>query len=547
MSVFKMGRGGSAPSVTAESLRAHATALTDALEAGGAQLPAPEVERARAVLEKVTERGRHTGAHTVVAFAGATGSGKSSLFNAVVGGAVATTGARRPTTATPTAAVWGPEPAGELLDWLQVGSRHQVTTERGTPLDGLVLLDLPDFDSRESANRAEAERVLSFVDVFVWVTDPQKYADARLHDDYVAAMRHYDAVTIVVLNQADRLTTAQLGECSADLRRLLLRDGLTSAEVIATSARTGLGVPQLRARLGEAVVGATAARMRLDADVRTAADGLRRGVADQEVDLGNASSEALVDALGRACGVPAVVDAVANDYRRSAIAAGGWPFTRWIVRLKPNPLGRLRLDAPAPSIDADVRRAVGRSSLPQATPAARAAVDLAARRLADTASEGLPRLWAEAVAAAALPPQERLADELDQAIVRTSLQRREPVWWSVVKTLQWVAALTALVGLAWTLTQLLLGPGGLIQLPSVYVGPVSLSLVLLIGGLLAGWLLALLSRWVAGVGARRRGLATKRRLHAAVASVADALILGPVTDVLSRHRRTRTQLDSARR
>ena len=63
--------------------------------------------------------------------------------------------------------------------------------------------------------------MLEFVDVFVWVTDPQKYADARLHDDYVSAMRHYDAVTLVVLNQADRLDPGQLDQCAGDLRRLL--------------------------------------------------------------------------------------------------------------------------------------------------------------------------------------------------------------------------------------------------------------------------------------------------------------------------------------
>ena len=86
------------------------------------------------------------------------------------------------------------EPAGALLDWLGVGTRHLVDTaaedadaQLGS-LDGLVLLDLPDFDSREVANRDEAERVLELVDLFVWVTDPQKYADARLHDDYVAAL-----------------------------------------------------------------------------------------------------------------------------------------------------------------------------------------------------------------------------------------------------------------------------------------------------------------------------------------------------------------------
>ena len=64
-----------------------------------------------AVVAKVEERTALVGGHTVVALAGATGSGKSSLFNALVGSPVATVGVRRPTTSTPTAAIWGDEPS----------------------------------------------------------------------------------------------------------------------------------------------------------------------------------------------------------------------------------------------------------------------------------------------------------------------------------------------------------------------------------------------------------------------------------------------------
>ena len=71
-----------------------------------------------------------TGDHTVVALAGATGSGKSSLFNALVGADVATIGARRPTTSLPTAAIWGDADASELLDWLAVDTRHVVEALR---------------------------------------------------------------------------------------------------------------------------------------------------------------------------------------------------------------------------------------------------------------------------------------------------------------------------------------------------------------------------------------------------------------------------------
>ena len=78
--------------VSAEQLAAAATALASAVEAGGEQLPAAERQRADAVVAKVTERTALVGGHTVVALAGATGSGKSSLFNALVGTPVATVG-----------------------------------------------------------------------------------------------------------------------------------------------------------------------------------------------------------------------------------------------------------------------------------------------------------------------------------------------------------------------------------------------------------------------------------------------------------------------
>lgn len=50
-----------------------------------------------------------------------------------------------------------------------------------------------------------------------WVTDPQKYADARLHDDYVSALATHEAVTMVVLNQSDRLSDAEVDQCRTDL------------------------------------------------------------------------------------------------------------------------------------------------------------------------------------------------------------------------------------------------------------------------------------------------------------------------------------------
>jgi GTP-binding protein EngB required for normal cell division len=546
--------------VSAEQLSAAANALAAAVEAGGAQLPAPERERADAVVAKVSERTALVGGHTVVALAGATGSGKSSLFNVLVGTPVATVGVRRPTTSTPTAAVWGDEPVGDLLDWLGVGARHLVPADpadgsaggrRGGPvgsLDGLVLLDLPDFDSRETGNRTEAERVLELVDLFVWVTDPQKYADARLHDDYVAALATHEAVTMVVLNQADRLTEAEVVQCRADLVRLMERDGVPRATVLATSVTTGDGLDELHQRLANAVAGRTMSRARLAGDVRAAAGALTAHVAEGEPSVDDAARGELLDALARSAGVPTVVQAVERDYRMEASASTGWPLTRWVQRLRPRPLRRLRLDGRDIRVtDADVRSVLGRSSLPPPSPSARAAVDLATRRLADRASADLPHPWADAVERAADPPGPALGDALDRAVVGTSLLARVPVWWRVVGLVQLVLAVAAVVGFLWLALYVLVGWAQLDQVvgdpPTVGVVPV--PLVLFVLGLLGGLLLALVSRWLARVGARRRGRVMDGRLRTSIQGVAQSEIVQPVERVLERHAATRVALQRA--
>ena len=76
--------------VSPEQLAAAADALSAAVDAGGHELPTAERQRAGTVVAKVGERTALVGGHTVVALAGATGSGKSSLFNALVGDTVAT-------------------------------------------------------------------------------------------------------------------------------------------------------------------------------------------------------------------------------------------------------------------------------------------------------------------------------------------------------------------------------------------------------------------------------------------------------------------------
>ena len=91
----------------------------------------------------------------------------------------------------------------------------------------------------------------------------------------------------------------------------------------------------------------------------------------------------LLAALEEAASVPTVVRAVGDAHRRRGTLATGWPFVRWLRRFRPDPLKRLRLpETPQPHV---------RTSMPAPTDVQRAQVESAARRLADGASEGLPR------------------------------------------------------------------------------------------------------------------------------------------------------------
>lgn len=534
--------------VTSAEVARQVQDLRGALDAAGDRLDPTVAAQARQLVDKVSQREEIGSGYTVVALAGATGSGKSSLFNRLAGADVSQVGVRRPTTSTATAAIWGPDSAARLLDWLGVGARHQVGEGA---LDGLVLLDLPDFDSHEAGNRAEADRVLALADVFIWVTDPQKYADAVLHNDYIRALSTKDTKTVVLLNQADRLTVSEVEQCVADLTRILDGEGVRNATILPTSAVTGAGLDELMSSLGEVVAAQNAAHHRLHSDLRSMAERLRSGVADREPSIDDVRPQRLVDALAQAAGVPVVLGAVQRDYLTQASKHAGWPFTKWVRRLRPDPLRRLGLGRGEGRSDGPVSIELGRSSLPSATPAQRSAVELASRDVADRAAAGLPLRWAQAVEYAASPQAQQshgdqLSDALDQAVLSTPLARRTPVWWRLVGVLQWLWALTALAGLGWLLVLIVLGWLQLdVETPAW--GPIPIPTVLLAGGLALGLVTTALMKIAARIGAKRRREKVRERLYRAIGDVAQQHVIEPVAAVLAAHRRTRELLDAALR
>ena len=106
-------------------------------------------------------------------------------------------------------------------------------------LEGLVLLDLPDFDSRETAHRAEAERVLALCDVFVW-SPTRRSMRTRCSTTSTSVSSPDTPPMLVVLNQVDRLLSESAVEaCREDLVRLLKADGVEGVQVLTTSVATG--------------------------------------------------------------------------------------------------------------------------------------------------------------------------------------------------------------------------------------------------------------------------------------------------------------------
>ncbi|WP_040161402.1 GTPase [Nigerium massiliense] len=557
-------------------------ALDEAAKLSRGRSPEGPVQDASDIVRRAGERLALSGDHTVIALAGATGSGKSSSFNALSGTTLATAGVTRPTTADAMAAVWGTELPTKLLDWLEVPRRHLIASGQG-PYSNLVLVDLPDHDSTELRHRMTVDRMVKLVDMLIWIVDPQKYADGALHDGYLKPLADHAEVMVVVLNQADRLTPEQLRNTMVDLRRLLDSEGLKKTPLMAMSALTGQGVRELRELIERTVREKTATAKRFSADVSTGAEALARTLGDERVpEVSARTRRELNESTAKAAGVPIVVDGVRNAWRYRGTLATGWPVLKWLQRFRPDPLKRLGLPSRgARREQAQLEASTARTSLPKATPVQKAQLDGALRGLVEATTGGLPRGWAEAVRSAARSNDKTLPDELDSSIATADLHMgRGGGWWPLVNVVQWILFLAAVVGLLWlflplilTFLQfppiptvywwnipaptLLLGigvAGGILvallshspPIPTVYWWNIPAPTLLLGIGVAGGILVALLSRLFIEIGARSKANRAGSVLTERIAAVTQSQVVQPVEVELERLKAARTAVARAR-
>ncbi|MFF0969559.1 GTPase [Streptomyces sp. NPDC003283] len=512
-------------------LRSRLDALRELVGLSRTRLDSRTLAEAGRVLDEAAARRRLSGQHTVVAIAGATGSGKSQLFNALAGVAISETGVRRPTTAAPIACSWS-DGAASLIDRLGIPGRLRRRPVQGPDADpqlrGLVLVDLPDHDSAAVQHREHVDRILGLVDAVIWVVDPEKYADAVLHERYLRPLAGHAEVMFVVLNQVDRLPGEAADQVLDDLRRLLDEDGVALGEygepgatVLALSALTGDGIPELRESLGQFVAERGAAARRVAADVDAAADRLRP-VYDtrRRPGLSEEAREEFAARLADAVGATAAGEAAERAWLRNAGRACGTPWLRlwrWYQDRREPPTGRLPVRAQ-----------------PDEEATARQRVEQAVRTVAERAAAGLPAPWAQAVREAAVRGSQGLSEALDELAARAGLppgRPPRPGWWPAAVMAQASMTILQVVGGLWLVGQI----AGVLS-PNLGV-PVLLMIAGIVGGPIVEWSCRIAARGPA----RRYGQEAERRLREAAAGCGRARVLDPVASELLRYREVREQ------
>jgi energy-coupling factor transporter ATP-binding protein EcfA2 len=171
----------------------------------------------------------------LVVLVGPTGAGKSTVFNTIAGWAASETGVLRPTTRVAVVLVH-PEDRDVVLG----GAFARIPPGRLRFVDdpsiesGLVLVDAPDIDSVEHANRELADRLVEAADLCLFVTTATRYAD-RVPWTVLGRVRERGLPLQVIVNRMPADATDQ-AEVLVDVRRMLIEAGLDDAQTVGQDA-----------------------------------------------------------------------------------------------------------------------------------------------------------------------------------------------------------------------------------------------------------------------------------------------------------------------
>ncbi|UCF85712.1 MAG: 50S ribosome-binding GTPase [Desulfobacteraceae bacterium] len=140
--------------------------------------------------------------YLTIGLLGGTGVGKSTLMNALAGSEIASASHRRPHTDQAlvyrhVGAIPPPTLVSTDLPWREI-------THEAYAIQQIFLCDLPDFDSLMGEHREYVLSFLEHLDVLIWVTSPEKYADGRFYE-FLQMVPKAEQNFYFVLNKADLL------------------------------------------------------------------------------------------------------------------------------------------------------------------------------------------------------------------------------------------------------------------------------------------------------------------------------------------------------
>ena len=261
-------------------LPARLAALREAVEATEGRLDPDLLARAGSVLERAEGRLALAGDHTVVALAGATGSGKSSLFNALAGSSLSQVGVRRPTTSVDDRRRLGRGRRGARLAAGAAAppGRDGPATPAGSA--GWCCSTCPTTTPPRSPTTSRWTGWSRWSTC--WCSSSTRRSTPTPRSTTATSRRCRPTARSCwwCSTTSTRSPPDRRRDLDRDLARLLDADGLTGVPRLQTSAVTGEGVDALRDVLAERVAATRAAAARLSADVAAVAGAMREANGD---------------------------------------------------------------------------------------------------------------------------------------------------------------------------------------------------------------------------------------------------------------------------
>ncbi|WP_296182975.1 ABC transporter [uncultured Mobiluncus sp.] len=329
---------------------------------------------------------------TVVAVAGPSGTGKSTVVNTLARrNSLVPTGTHRPTTTELVAYVdadvaaepflelsgiprsasvefcsSGSNPFGDNLG--ATGAGHQIRSALSAQCGHPIVVEVPDTLLVPELAAATAQ-VLETADIILWTTDSQKYADAAFHNQISAFPRHRNSY--FVLTHTEGLTETQVQTLHQELAAIAARLGV-SPEILQISVyddsslarfrETVAGLsraPEARWRGEQAAIHHVAERLSQDLALDESGESVKQP-GQTPSGAPSPAETTLVDQVAQVSGLAAVQANFSKQY----LEAGGfwtlWPVLNCLAGIKPlTPVNQNSSTTPG---EPDADKPVGRSA-----------------------------------------------------------------------------------------------------------------------------------------------------------------------------------------